>query len=63
LPGRFGLNFFPSNAVRRPALTLFRGDTTEFFSPHGASKGVMFLIALGKIRKADGLTVYTFTVK
>ncbi len=45
---RFGLKFFPSSTVRKPALTLFRDDTTEFFSPHGASKSVMFSIALGK---------------
>ncbi len=29
-------------------LTFFDDDVTEFFSPHGAGKSVMFLIALGK---------------
>ncbi len=36
-------------------LTFFDDDVTEFFSPHGAGKSVMFLIALGKSlkRKSD----------
>jgi nitroreductase len=29
-------------------LTFFDDDVTEFFSPHGAAKSVMFLIAIGK---------------
>ena len=33
-------------------LTFFDDDVTEFFSPHAAGKSVMFLIALGRRRKA-----------
>jgi len=32
-------------------LTFFDDDVTEFFSPHGAGKNVMFLVALGKSAK------------
>ena len=35
-------------------LTFFDDDVTEFFSPHGAGKSVMFLIALGKSVKKKG---------
>jgi SagB-type dehydrogenase family enzyme len=38
-------------------LTFFDDDVTEFFSPHGAGKSVMFLIALGKSVKKKGLNV------
>ncbi|MBI4526837.1 MAG: SagB/ThcOx family dehydrogenase [Deltaproteobacteria bacterium] len=39
-------------------LTFFDDDVTDFFSPHGAGKSVMFLIALGKSAKPKkGLTV------
>jgi SagB-type dehydrogenase family enzyme len=33
-------------------LTFFDDDVTEFFSPHAAGKSVMFLMAVGKGRKA-----------
>jgi len=33
-------------------LTFFDDDVTEFFSPHAAGKSVMFLMAIGKSRKA-----------
>ena len=36
-------------------LTFFDDDVTEFFSPHGATKSVMFLIAIGKsIKRRKG---------
>lgn len=38
-------------------LTFFDDDVTEFFSPDGAGKSVMFLIALGKSVKKKGLNV------
>lgn len=38
-------------------LTFFDDDVTEFFSPHAASKSVMFLIAVGKSAKRPGLNV------
>ena len=39
-------------------LTFFDDDVTEFFSPHGAGKSVMFLIALGKsVKQRKGLNV------
>ncbi len=39
-------------------LTFFDDDVTEFFSPHGAGKSVMFLIALGKsLKRRNGLPV------
>lgn len=38
-------------------LTFFDDDVTEFFSPHGAGKSVMFLIALGKSVKKKGLNI------
>jgi SagB-type dehydrogenase family enzyme len=39
-------------------LTFFDDDVTEFFSPHAASKSVMFLIALGKsVKRREGMKV------
>ena len=38
-------------------LTFFYDDVTDFFSPHAAGKSVMFLIALGKSVKKNGLNV------
>ena len=38
-------------------LTFFDDDVTEFFSPHAKGKSVMFLIALGKSAKRQGLNV------
>jgi SagB-type dehydrogenase family enzyme len=38
-------------------LTFFDDDVTAFFSPHAASKSVMFLLALGKsVKQRKGLT-------
>lgn len=38
-------------------LTFFDDDVTEFFSPDGAGKSVMFLVAVGKSAKKKGLNV------
>jgi hypothetical protein len=38
-------------------LTFFDDDVTDFFSPHATGNSVMFLIALGKSVKKNGLNV------
>lgn len=49
-----GKMYLAAYALRLGAtgLTFFDDDVTEFFSPHAAGKSVMFLVALGRGRRA-----------